>query len=243
MRGCRKRARTGRVAGGWSRDQSRRDRAWPGCSPDTHPEKCRSTHRFSHTVLKCSAKYRLRRPGAMCGLPPGGSRKLQRASHGQIDWESGGLFPDQRYDTHNPFQRVGYEYGIRKVGAGCFTARRRWTPTANSCSRRKSKFTTASAARFGTIVSIERGGFLLQSSISWYPQRQTWDLAPGYNQSAHHPHFERPVTADCLYCHADRIEPIPGTLNRYREPVNLQPIGCEALPRSGRTARAPTREC
>jgi Flp pilus assembly protein TadD len=54
-----------------------------------------------------------------------------------------------------------------------------------------------------------------------------WDVAPGYEQAAT-PDFSRPVTLECLTCHADRPRPIPETLNRYQNPPFAQTeIGCE----------------
>jgi predicted CXXCH cytochrome family protein len=73
---------------------------------------------------------------------------------------------------------------------------------------------------------IERDGFVFQSPISWYVQKQKWDLAPGYAQM--NVHFDRPVASTCLYCHANRVEPVAGTINRYRPPIFQGPaIGCE----------------
>jgi hypothetical protein len=73
---------------------------------------------------------------------------------------------------------------------------------------------------------VERDGFLFQSPISWYTQARQWDLAPGYSESQGH--FDRPITSSCLYCHANRVEPVPGTVNRFRPPIfRGHAIGCE----------------
>jgi hypothetical protein len=69
-------------------------------------------------------------------------------------------------------------------------------------------------------------GALFQSPISWYAEASRWDLSPGYHER--HAHFSRPVGADCLFCHCNQAEPIPDTVNRYREPAfRGYAIGCE----------------
>ncbi len=61
------------------------------------------------------------------------------------------------------------------------------------------------------------GDHLFQSPISYYTKRRLWDVAPGYEE-APHPDFSRPVTLECLNCHADKPLPIPNTLNSYQSP-------------------------
>jgi predicted CXXCH cytochrome family protein len=73
---------------------------------------------------------------------------------------------------------------------------------------------------------IERDGFLFESPITWYARTQKWDLSPGYEKS--NVHFDRPIQPDCLYCHANRVTPVTGTVNRYQPPIfEGHAIGCE----------------
>jgi hypothetical protein len=83
------------------------------------------------------------------------------------------------------------------------------------------------SGRRGRSFLIEReGGYLLQSPISWYAQQGRWDLSP--DSQGRNNHFERPIDPNCLGCHANRFEPVEGTLNRYEEPVfRGMAIGCE----------------
>ena len=71
-----------------------------------------------------------------------------------------------------------------------------------------------------------RDGSLWQSSISWFTEKQMWDASPGFGPGRH---GVRHVAAACLYCHVDRVEPVKGTLNRFREPffARQAAIGCE----------------
>ena len=82
------------------------------------------------------------------------------------------------------------------------------------------------SGRQGIAYLIERDGFLFQSPITWYPRERRWDLSPGYEKS--NLHFDRPIQPDCLFCHANRVEPVAGTVNRYRPPIfRGHAIGCE----------------
>lgn len=68
---------------------------------------------------------------------------------------------------------------------------------------------------FGTLVEL--GDHLFQSPLSYYTIRKQWDMAPGYEETKD-PDFSRPVTAECLSCHADKPRPLADTLNSYRSP-------------------------
>ena len=78
---------------------------------------------------------------------------------------------------------------------------------------------------FGYLIA--RGRHLFQSPISYYARRALWDVAPGYEENAH-PEFERPVTAECLWCHSGRPRPIRNTLNQYGDPrFEAAAISCD----------------
>jgi len=71
-----------------------------------------------------------------------------------------------------------------------------------------------------------RDGFVFQSPLTWFPRQAHWDISPGYENN--NPHFDRPAVGWCLYCHVNQVEPIPHTINRYREPIfRGNAIGCE----------------
>jgi Tfp pilus assembly protein PilF len=70
-----------------------------------------------------------------------------------------------------------------------------------------------------------RDGFVFQTPISWYSQKQMWDLSPGFPPSAR---AGRLVQGACLFCHVNRVEPVENTRNRYQQPVfRGLAIGCE----------------
>jgi len=86
------------------------------------------------------------------------------------------------------------------------------------------RFLLGSGSR-GQSALIDHDGLLFQSPLSWFAKVQAWGPAPGYGASLN---FDRPVQPACLFCHANRARPVPGTLNRYHEPVfDGFGIGCE----------------
>ncbi len=88
------------------------------------------------------------------------------------------------------------------------------------------KYALGSGSR-GVGYLVEHDGRLFQSPISWYSQKSQWDLSPGYE--AHNFHFDRPIENQCLFCHANRVEPVALSVNHYNQPVFQQgeAIGCE----------------
>ncbi|MCA9076194.1 MAG: hypothetical protein KDA93_14285 [Planctomycetaceae bacterium] len=75
---------------------------------------------------------------------------------------------------------------------------------------------------------IDRGGILYESPISWYVDKQKWDLSPGYQDNPRQ-RFNRRVSDGCVQCHAGRVAYVgDGTTNRYEsEPFLEKGIGCE----------------
>lgn len=73
--------------------------------------------------------------------------------------------------------------------------------------------------RMGRSFAFEYKQHLYEAPVGYYANRHAWDLAPGYERDAK-PDLSRPITTDCLYCHATRATLEPGTLNRYREIVH-----------------------
>ncbi len=60
--------------------------------------------------------------------------------------------------------------------------------------------------------------------LTWYAQRNGWDLSPGYEASAH-PGFHRQAGAECLNCHSDPPSNQAGSRNRFVDGAP-QAIGC-----------------
>lgn len=74
---------------------------------------------------------------------------------------------------------------------------------------------------------FEKEGCLYQSSLTWYSQKDKWDLSPGYQQASH-PGFGRRISGDCIYCHAGRANNHSSDVDRFKTPIFLEAtIGCE----------------
>jgi hypothetical protein len=82
------------------------------------------------------------------------------------------------------------------------------------------------SGRMGRSYAFVDGGYLYQAPVGYYANRRAWDLAPGYEHDAK-PDFTRPVTEECLFCHATGARTAPGTLNRILNSDSLSGIGCE----------------
>ena len=80
-------------------------------------------------------------------------------------------------------------------------------------------------AAFGYLVRV--GDALFQSPITYYTERARWGMAPGMEQETN-PDFNRPVTSECLWCHAGSPAHVPDTVNRYGDPpIDPEVISCD----------------
>jgi tetratricopeptide (TPR) repeat protein len=137
--------------------------------------------------------------------------------------------PLERYDraARNPFDAAGFRYAIERRGERVFHKETAIDPSGTTEFEMEAEvqFVIGSGER-GRAYLINRDGYLFASPLSWYSQKGIWDLSPGY--ASHNPHFGRPIGADCLFCHANQVEPVENTVNRYRQPLfRGTAIGCE----------------
>jgi tetratricopeptide (TPR) repeat protein len=125
------------------------------------------------------------------------------------------------------FEAQGYHYALLLRNGQTLhrETRRNESGTAIGEVEAEVRYMLGSGSRARSFL-LERDGYLFASPITWYAQRGQWDLAPGYEVKS--PHFERPVTAHCLFCHANRSEHVAGSANHYRSPIfHGSSIGCE----------------
>lgn len=82
------------------------------------------------------------------------------------------------------------------------------------------------SGQLGKSYLCVRDGSVWQTGISWFSNTQRWDVSPGFVPGRH---GTRSIVPGCLHCHVNQVEPIPGTINRYQEPLLGQQaaIGCE----------------
>ena len=131
--------------------------------------------------------------------------------------------------TGIPIEEKGVQYTIEHRDGKVFHKATRRDVDGNVLAEigAEVRFALGSGTR-GISYLIEREGYLFQSPISWYTQRQRWDISPGYGAYTKQANFERPVQPDCLFCHANQFHPIAGTENHYETPIfQGLAIGCE----------------
>jgi tetratricopeptide (TPR) repeat protein len=92
------------------------------------------------------------------------------------------------------------------------------------------------SGRRGLTYLFETDGFLFESPVNWYANKQIWDMAPAY-QSAREMPLNLPAYTSCLHCHVSGMQtPAPGTDNRYPEPpFTHNGVACERCHGSGDT--------
>ncbi|MGA2643735.1 MAG: tetratricopeptide repeat protein [Candidatus Sulfotelmatobacter sp.] len=84
------------------------------------------------------------------------------------------------------------------------------------------------SGRRGRSYLFETDGFLFESPVNWYANKQMWDMAPAY-QTAREIPLSLPAYTSCLHCHASGIQPpAKDTDNRYPKPPFLHNgVSCE----------------
>ena len=132
----------------------------------------------------------------------------------------------ERWDTPPTLWRGPYRLSIMQKSSQRFHTVQLAKPTDEKVSYSlRLDVAIGSGTRGRSYLSFEHSA-LWQSPISWFSQEQRWDISPGFDLDQG---GRRPVHPDCLYCHVHHVEPIAGSINRYREPLfALQvAIGCE----------------
>jgi hypothetical protein len=141
-----------------------------------------------------------------------------------------GATPLESYgpEARNPFAASNLHYRVLHRGSRPY--HREWAadPRGKVYTEAEAEvhFAVGSGARVRN-YAIDRGGYLFVSPISWYPEARRWDLSPGFDKR--NEHYSRPMPPACLFCHANYVEHVPDTVNRYRTPVFRGgcSIGCE----------------
>ncbi len=84
------------------------------------------------------------------------------------------------------------------------------------------------SGRRGRSYLFETDGFLFESPVNWYANKQMWDMAPAYQTSREIP-LNLPAYTSCLHCHVSGMQPpAKGTDNRYPNPPFINNgVSCE----------------
>ena len=125
------------------------------------------------------------------------------------------------------FEVQGLQYSIEIRDGHVFHQETRRDAAGRTIARTEAEVQFAlGSGRQGTAYLIDHDGFLFESPITWYSRKERWDLSPGFEGTNYH--FDRPINPNCLFCHANRVETRPGSINGYRVPIfQGHAIGCE----------------
>ena len=80
------------------------------------------------------------------------------------------------------------------------------------------------SGKFAKGYLVSSGPFLLQSPVTWYVGKESYEMSPGYD-SPGNSGFGRAVTDECLFCHSGMVTREKG--NRYFFTIDELAIGCE----------------
>ncbi|MBP3960865.1 hypothetical protein J8F10_37060 [Gemmata sp. G18] len=137
--------------------------------------------------------------------------------------------PIEKYDgaANNPFRSGGYQLRVSRGSGGVVHHVAANDAAGNPLPEYTvpANLVIGSGTRGRSYLSTE-SGVVWQSPVSWFSPDSRWDLSPGFDLGNG---GRRPISPGCLFCHVDRVEPVPQALNRYRPPLlPLQAaIGCE----------------
>jgi len=62
---------------------------------------------------------------------------------------------------------------------------------------------------------MDVNGYLTEMPLTWYTQRETWDMSPGYEEA--NDRFNRQINVECMTCHTGRPDHTPFTQNHYAD--------------------------
>jgi hypothetical protein len=160
-------------------------------------------------------------------------RTIDRTYHAHPMGRSAALVarskPIEQFDTaaHNPCPAGPYELWVETVDGKQRHHVRTKDPAGNPLPDyiATADLAIGSGTRGRSYVTVQNGE-AWQTAISWYGPDARWDLSPGFDLGNG---GRRAVMPECMFCHVDRVEPVPGAVNRYREPVptGQAAIGCE----------------
>jgi Flp pilus assembly protein TadD len=132
------------------------------------------------------------------------------------------------YDAahHNPFEDLHSRFLVERRGERVWHRQVRLGPGGQRLYEREVEVHYAiGSGTHGFSYLTDRDGYLFQTAISWFSQKQVWDLSPAFVQMQT---TSRPIGPDCLFCHVNRALHRPGSLNHYDAPIfRGLTIGCE----------------
>jgi hypothetical protein len=138
------------------------------------------------------------------------------------------IVPEERFgkENHNPFEAQGFQFLVKPRDGKVFHQQMLRDAKGKVVVEREDQvhYVLGSGSQ-GRAYLMERDGFLFESPISWFSQKQIWDLSPGFDEFFF---AGRAVSGNCLFCHCNHANPVKDTLNHYQKPIfDGYAIGCE----------------
>ena len=124
------------------------------------------------------------------------------------------LAPCQPYDArhNNPFEAFGARFRVDRQGDRVWHRQSRLDVSGRPVYRAGYPVHyVIGSGRNGFSYLTEHDGYLFQTPISWYSQKEHWDVSPGFDADRL---TGRPVSGDCLFCHANRAHSLDSYQNR-----------------------------
>jgi Flp pilus assembly protein TadD len=128
-------------------------------------------------------------------------------------------------EANNPFTALGRRFFVDRQGKHVWHRQAVLQGGKPVLERAQQVHWAIGSGQKGYSYLTEQDGYLLQTPISWFTQKQRWDLSPGFGPSAL---AARVVPASCLFCHVNRVLEHPDHPDRFLPPIFAgQAIGCE----------------
>ncbi len=138
-------------------------------------------------------------------------------------------FDPDRHRTERPSVPVvdsttGYAYTVREEADGWYQEELLRVGDGRVIHRLKKRmdFVVGSGNAAYTFLTAENDR-LFELPLTWYTQRKTWDMSPGYR--ARNARFDRLITDRCMACHNAYPTPVPFADGKYT--TLPEGIGCE----------------
>ncbi len=185
-------------------------------------ERCAGCHREIAAQYRQHPMGRSLAPLGDAAAPEKGTGPLN--AKGPVPFSGWGKMAPKPWQ---PFDALGLHYRIEQRGDSLWHVESKQDAEGKEVAAQAEqvRYVMGSGTR-GRSYLIERAGRLYQSPISWFTEEARWDLSPGYRTKPSH--FTRAITEACLFCHANRVETLADTINRYRPPIFAgHAVGCE----------------
>lgn len=132
--------------------------------------------------------------------------------------------PEQFGETSVRDARSGYEYQAFVRGDTLFQREYRVDESGNVVYEQEYPAEWVIGSGHATRSYLMNvNGYITQMPLTWYVDRQKWDMSPGYEQT--NQRFSRPINLECMACHNAAPAQSVGTQNHYTQ-VPLG-ISCE----------------